>query len=190
MIRHKIPGYSTRALSPIFATLILVAIVITFGTVAYYYASNVTTSATNQYANSVADTKQSISERIGFENAKFVAVDSSNPSFPPNPSPTLTVYILNCGSANLEVDAILLHIYDSNHKPVSITPYDIKSGILSAAPKYSKMININGDTQIKPLGVGQEGYFVIKLLSGTALISGQYSIQILTKSGSSFEYAL
>ena len=57
---------SRRALSPIFATLLLVAIVITFGTVAYYYVSNVTNTATNDYVSSVADSKQTISETDWF----------------------------------------------------------------------------------------------------------------------------
>ncbi len=177
---------SKRALSPIFATLLLVAIVITFGTVAYYYASNVTTNATNEYASYVTDTRQSISERVGFEKAAFIASDSSNP---PSSGPTLTVYILNCGSAsNLQVSAVLLNEYDTNHNLDKTTPYNIEANTHSSAPSDSSFIKLN-DSALKPLNVGQEGYFAVKLSTGTTLTSGYYSIQLITKSGSSFNYA-
>jgi flagellin-like protein len=181
---HYIKKYSNwlhnkRALSPIFATLILAAIVITFGSVAYYYANNVVTNSTNNYVSSVADSQQTISERVGFESAKFIAADTSNS---PNPitGPTLTVY--------LQVNAILLEKFDNNHKLISTTPCNIEANTHTNAPSYVSFTKIN-DGVLKPLNVGQEGYFTIKLPVGTTLTSGYYSIQLLTKSGSSFEYA-
>ena len=100
-----------RALSPIFATVLLASIIIVFGSVAYYYASNITTTATNNYVSTLSDSQQSMTERISFEN---VVYDSIFPA-------TLTVYIVNCGSANnVKINSVF--IYDSNHNIVG-TPY-------------------------------------------------------------------
>ncbi len=180
--KNKLISYNKRALSPIFATLILVTIVIVFGATAYYYTSNLTTTATNSYVGSITDSQQTISERVGFESVYFISSDDSNP---PGVSPTLTVYIINCGSAsNLKVNAILLKIYDSSDNLLSTQPYNIEPGIKSGAQVQSGMKNLNQNA----LGVGEEGYFVVKLPSGTSLTTGLYTIQLITKSGSSFEY--
>src|ERR1017187_4160558 len=82
-----------RALSPIFATMLLAAIILVFGSVAYYYASNAITTATNSYVSTLSNSQQAISERIAFENVVYTPSTSSS-------SANLTVYIINCGSAN------------------------------------------------------------------------------------------
>lgn len=178
-----------KGLSPIFATLILVAIVIVFGATAYLYATNVTSATTNQLTGEMGTNQQSISERIGFQSAYFIQSDSSNPSFSPNPSPTLTVYVINSGTVSLQITGALLHIYD-NHELVSTKAANITTAIRSAVPTPDANLKyLNGASEVQTLNPGQEGYFVLKLAPGTSLSYGSYSIQIITSSGSSFEYA-
>jgi hypothetical protein len=167
-----------RALSPIFATVLLATIIIAFGSVAYYYASNVTTAATNNYVGTLSDSQQSIGERIGFEN---VAYDQF--------STTLTVYIVNCGSTNnVKINSVF--IYNSNHVIVR-TPYS-GSQILPLRPID------NGTPTPTPLpgnalNVGKEAFFSVlnvKSTDGTPLAAGSiYTIHLITQSGSSFDYA-
>ncbi len=179
--------FNNRALSPIFATLILIGIVIVFGSAAYYYANNVTTTSTNQLTQQISDSQQSLSERIGFENAIFIASDTSNNPSPPS-GPTLTVYIINSGSVNnIQLSGVL--IYDSNHNLINGNPYDIVPNTHSAAYSDASFVNINGGNTILPLNIGEQGLFAVKLASGTSLTPGSYSIQLITKSGSSFVYA-
>ena len=183
MKKYKIHKLNKRALSPIFATLILAAIVITFGSVAYYYANNVTTNATNDYVASVESSQQSISERVGFQDAVFIQDDISS-------SPTLTVYIINCGRAhNLQVNAVILDEYDIHTNDlISTTPYNILPNTQTSAPP-STFIKINDGGEVKSLNVGDEGFFTINLAPGTSLSPGHYNIQLITQRGSSFDYA-
>jgi flagellin-like protein len=174
MRKPKIPRYGTRALSPIFATLILAAIVITFGTVAYYYTSNVTTNATNEYVKSVADSKVSISERVGFENVVY----SQNPV-------NFKIYIINCGSSN-NIELNTLYVYNSNGQLV---------GYNATLSTNSPLRNIDTDALIpnNSLHLGQEGYFNAQLTktgTGTisSLASGLYTVHLITKGGSTFDY--
>ena len=159
-----------RALSPIFATMILVVIVVVFGSIAFYFSNNVSTNATNQYSSNVANSQQAISERIGFEN---VVYDRS--------SKNLTVYIINFGSANnISINSIF--IYDVNHTMVG----PLYSGSMPLHP-------ILDPTKIIVLNAGQEGYFEVKHVTQsdgiTALLSGSiYVIHLITQSGSSFDY--
>jgi|WetSurMetagenome_2_1015567.scaffolds.fasta_scaffold572321_1 flagellin-like protein len=187
MRKNKAWLRNKRALSPIFATLLLAAIVITFGTVAYYYASNVTKTATNNFVDSAVDTQRSVSERLGLENAVLISSDNSNPIYPPNPSPTLTLYFINCGlPSDIKIQNIF--IYDDNHNLVGGHPYVLSemSGLKSNAPIPSQMVNLNLGT---PLTVGKEGYIVVKLGTGISLTSGHYTVQLVTTNGSSFVYA-
>jgi hypothetical protein len=160
-----------RALSPIFATVLLASIIIVFGSVAYYYSSNITRTATNDYVNTLSDSQQAMSERIAFEN---VVYDQS--------SATLTVYILNCGSANnVQINSVFL--YNSGHSII---------GVYSGA-QISELSPM--ETPIgKALNVGQEGYFTVTLVPAPIppITSGSiytYTIHLVTKSGSSFDYA-
>jgi len=166
-----------RALSPIFATVLLASIIIIFGSVAYYYSSNITTAATNNYTSSLSDSKQTMTERISFEN---VVYDKS--------STTLTVYIVNSGSTNnVKIDSVF--IYDSNHtiegKPYSgsqILPLrPIDSGTPTPTP-------ITGNA----LNAGKEAYFSVLNVKSTAntplSIGSIYSIHLTTQSGSYFNY--
>jgi hypothetical protein len=124
---------------------------------------------------------------VGVESVTFISIDSSNPAYPPNPSPTLTVCVINSGiNSNLQFSGVLLNTYDGSHKPLSTTSYSVLSGVRSAAPVQSGMKNLNDGASLL---AGEEGYFVIKLPPGTSLAAGQYAIQLITKSGSSFEYS-
>jgi flagellin-like protein len=187
---------SRKALSPIFATLLLCAIVITFGSVAYYYASNVTTDATNEFSKSVAESQQTISQRIAVESVYF---NPSDHYYDPNPSPTLTVYVINYGLGyDIKINSILLKVYDNNHNLLTTNPYNISPNTKSSATNPSgplNMIALNAGPTILSLNPGEEGFFVVKLNDVfspsivTSLNNGQYSIQLITSSGSSFEYA-
>jgi flagellin-like protein len=162
-----------RALSPIFATLILAAIVITFGSVAYYYTSNAATNAVNQYSSSVASSQQSISERIGFENVIY----TQNPA-------TFKVSIINCGiSTNLQINT--LFAYNSTNQLVGY------NGTLTT---NSPLRNIDSGALIagNSLNVGKDGYFTARLTSNgintvNTLPAGIYTIHLSTKGGSSFD---
>ena len=106
----KFSGWSRdkRALSPIFATVLLATIIIVFGSIAYYYSNNIVTTSTNDYGKTMSNSQQSIAERIGFENVVY----SSSPA-------TLTVYIINSGgSNNIKLNSVF--IYDTNHAIVGV----------------------------------------------------------------------
>jgi archaellum component FlaF (FlaF/FlaG flagellin family) len=166
-----------RALSPIFATVLLATIIIIFGSVAYYYSSNITTVATNNYVSALSDSQQSMTERISFEN---VVYDQS--------STTLTVYIFNCGSTNnVKINSVF--IYDSNHN-IEGTPYS-GSQILPLQPideRAPTPTPITGNA----LNVGKEAFFDVlnvKSTSGTPLNDNSiYTIHLITQSGSHFDY--
>ena len=165
MVRHlgKIDALlsNNRGLSPIFATVLLASIIIIFGSVAYYYSSNLTTTATNNYVNELSNSQQSLAERIGFENVVYSKSSS-----------TLTVYVINSGSANnLKINSLILHNTTGNN-------------IVGVYP-ISNLKAIDGGASLTSLNVGKEGYFSL----GTSLNSGSlYTIQLITQSGSSFYY--
>ena len=182
--------HDKRALSPIFATVLLATIIIVFGSVAYYYASNITTTTTNNYISTLSDSQQSIAERVSFENVVFISSDPSNN--PASPTPTLTIYILNSGSANnIKINTIFF--YDTSHNVIGGSPYSISPNTHSVAASAAdpSFIKLNDGTSIKQLNVGQEGVVAInldKLAPSTSLPVG-YTIHLITESGSTFDYA-
>jgi len=164
--------FNNRALSPIFATVLLVAIVVVVGSIAYYFSTNLTTNAANQYTSTLSTSQQAISERLGYENVVYSQSSQCN----------LTVYLINCGAANnVKIDSIF--IYDQNHTIVG-TPYTPGAQI---SPIYQ--IDSSPPTLIpnNSLNVGVEGYFVINL-SGPLTHGAIYDIHLITKEGSSFDY--
>ena len=179
MVKIGVWSRNRRALSPIFATVLLATIVIIFGSVTYYYATNLTTTATNNYSKSVSTSQQSVGERIGFENVLY----SSN-------SPVnLKVYIINSGIANnIQINTAFL--YDSSKNIVGV--YSVSGGSISSL----NSIDSGGPspTPISGLNVGNEAYFTITLGKNTSgnnilLSSGSiYTIHLITQSGSAFDY--
>jgi hypothetical protein len=107
--------HDLHGLSPIFATMILAAIVISLGSVAYYYVNNVTTSNTNQLKDNIADSQQTISERLSVESVKFI--DRTIP----RPYDQLGIYIINSGLAN-GVKPSNVFIYNSNNVLIDYVP--------------------------------------------------------------------
>jgi hypothetical protein len=172
----KLGGWSRdkRALSPIFATVLLAAIILIFGTVAYYYASNITSTATNNYVSTLTDSQQAMSERLGFENVVYTPPQSS-----PSTPATLTVYIINCGSAN-NVKTNSVFLYDASHNISGGSPYSGTS--ISVLKTIEGNVAITGNS----LNVGQEGYFTVTL--GASLTNPVYTIHLITHSGSYFDY--
>jgi hypothetical protein len=167
--KHRSLRLSTRALSPIFATMILAAIVIGLGSFAYYYVNNVTTNTTNQLKDNIVDSQQTISERLSFENVVYT-------------TSSLKIYLINSGLANsVQINSVF--IYDKDHKIVG-TPY-------SNSPSISPLYQIDGPPQTpisgNQLNVGQEGYFTIDL-TGSLDIGKIYEIHLMTKGESSFDY--
>ena len=170
---------NNRALSPIFATVLLATIIITLGSITYYYATNLTTSATNSYSNSLSDSQQAVGERIGFENVLY---NSSSPV-------RLTVYVINSGLANnIQLNSAFL--YDSNHNIVGV--YSISGGSISPLRPINSVTP--SPTPLSGLNVGQEGYFKVTLgkdPSGNniSLKPGSfYTLHLITLSGSVFNY--
>jgi hypothetical protein len=164
-----------RALSPIFATVLLATIIIVFGSVAYYYSSNITRTATSDYVSSLSGSQQAIAERIGFENVVYNQT-----------SKTLTVYIINCGIANnLQINSIF--IYDSNHNIVG-QPYSgsfILQPIVNGGPSPTPITS-------NSLNIGKEASFSLTQVTKSnnqPLGSGSiYIIHLITKNGSTFDY--
>jgi hypothetical protein len=169
---------NNRALSPIFATVLLATIIITFGSLTYYYATNLTTSATNSYSSSISGSQQSVGERIGVENVLY---NSSSPS-------SLSVYIINSGlSNNIQINTAFL--YDTSHTIVGA--YSVSGGSISQLKPINSVVP--SPTPISGLNVGQEGY--VKIILGkdavgnsVSLLSGSfYTIHLVTSSGSVFD---
>jgi hypothetical protein len=162
-----------RALSPIFATVLLSSIIIVFGSTAYYYASNITTTTTNDYVSSLSNSQQSIAERISFENVIYTQ------SFPA----TLKIYILNSGSANnLKINVVF--IYDSSQNIVGAYSGSAISALNPIDGNIPTPTPITGNA----LNVGKEAYFTVTL-EGPSLISGSiYTIHLITQSGSYFDH--
>jgi hypothetical protein len=169
---------NNRALSPIFATVLLATIIIAFGSVAYYYATNLTASATNSYSDSMSDSQQAVGERICFESVLY---NSSSPD-------SLVIYLINSGLAN-NVQLNTVFLYDSSHKIIGA--YSVSDGSISSLKPIN--LEVPSPTPISGLNVGQEGYFTITLgkdVSGnniTLLPGSFYTIHLITKSGSAFD---
>jgi FlaG/FlaF family flagellin (archaellin) len=164
-----------RALSPIFATVLLATIILIFGSVAYYYATNLTTTATNNYVNTLSNSQQSMGEGISFENVVYTPPQTSPPT-----NAILTVSIINWGSANnVKIDSVFL--YDASHNIAGGSPYSYSDGSISP------LTFIDGGTiPGNSLNVGQEGYFTVTL--GASLTDPIYTIHLITQSGSYFDY--
>ena len=173
MVSFRLWSKNRKGLSPIFATVILVAIVIVFGSVAYYYASNLTNATTNNYVNTLSSNQQAIGERISLENVFYNQSAS-----------TLTIYIINSGLTNA-VKTSSVFIYDSNHNIVG-SPY--------SNSQISGFYSINSGTLLPNAGLnaGQEAYinvYNVQQSTGTNLTPGStYSCQITTQRGSVFTY--
>lgn len=163
-----------RALSPIFATVLLATIIMLFGSVAYYYANNVTTSTTNKYISDLSNSQQSVAEHIGFEN--IVYSDS--------PAPKLMVYIINSGDAhNLKINSVL--IYDSNHYIIGAYSGDTQISGLYPISAIQPAPTLSGNS----LNIGIEAYFFVTLNQPSLITDGQvYTVRVITQSGSAFEY--
>ena len=163
-----------RALSPIFATMLLAAIIIVFGSLAYYFSSNLTTNTTNNYVSTLSGNQAAIAERISFENVVYT-----------RSSTTLTVYIINSGSeSNVKINTIFL--YDASHNVVAYYPNSVNPNQITLQP-------IGGGATITAgLNVGKEAQFTlsnVKLKTGAPLTPGSiYTLQLTTQRQSVFDY--
>ena len=169
MRKYKTWHLNNRALSPIFATILLAVIVIVIGSIAFYFSNNITKTASDQYSGTLSDSQRAISERLSFENVNYT-------------SSSLDIYLINCGAASsVQVNSIF--IYDGNHNIVG-SPYSDSSQI---SPFYqidgAPFTPIYGNQ----LNIGQEGHFIVNL-SGTLANGTIYDIHLITKGGSSYDY--
>ena len=153
-----------RALSPVFATMMLVAIVMVCGSVAFFFSNNMTKNATDEYLSNLSASEQSISERMSFQHVQYNPV-----------SQTLTIYLLNYGTTNdIKLNSLIL--YDQEHKIVG-GPYDLTSTALRPID--------DGDVILSnSLNSGDEGYFAVTLT--TSLEDELYRINLITQSGAVF----
>jgi len=167
-----------KALSPIFATMILAAIVISLGSVAYYYVNNVTTNNTNQLKDNIADSQQIISERISVENVKYIDNSAIIPSTPDQ----LKIYIINSGIENAVIPRYVF-IYNSNNVLIDYVTASQLKKIDSPYPTITGGLN-----------VGKEAYFTADLLhsngGGKFSLSSPstYLLHIVTENGAGFDY--
>jgi flagellin-like protein len=180
MNRRNLRLIDRRGLSPIFATVILVAIVVVFGSLAYYFSSNLTNNATNNYVGSVATSQQSDGERLAFENVIYTPSSLSSPA-------TLKVYVLNSGiSNNLQIDTIF--IYNSNSSSHTLLAYYSHTKFNSPG-----VVDLNTLTPRSGLNIGEEGNFTVTLnptsLGPVPSLKGTVcDLRITTESGSAFDY--
>jgi hypothetical protein len=159
-----------------------VAIVVVFGSFAYYFSNNLTNNATNNIVSSAATSQQSIGERLAFENVVYN--QSSSPK-------TLTVYVLNCGiSNNLQIDSLFL--YNSGNSTHTLIAYYPRTAYYHAS-KTPGIADLKTGKTISSLNVGEEGYFTVSLsptpLGSVPNLKGSIcDVHIVTKSGSAFDY--
>ena len=164
---------STRvALSPVFATLILVAIVVICGTIAYVTAENITSTNTESFVDTAQNSQAALSERIGFENVAYDAVSNN-----------LTVCIINCGKVD-DLQIKYLFLYNITNNQQELIGYFADPILLSLGE------NITNNN----LNILQEAYFDVSLSAFSPPIElnlGPDTIYILnlkTQRGSSFDY--
>lgn len=139
---------------------------------------NLTTTATNNYSSTLANSQQSTSERISFENVVYT--NSGN-------SGTLKVYIMNCGSANnIQIGSVFLYFTSNNTLvgPPNQSNEVKSSGGSLVFPLFK--IDSGASIQSNSLNRGNEGYFTV--LSGILQYGTPYTIHVITQSGSSFDY--
>ena len=162
------------ALSPVFSTLILVAIVVICGTIAYVTAGTLTSATNESYASTARNDQAAISERIGFESVTYDVVSNN-----------LSVCIINCGQADdLQIKYLFLYNQTSNQQELI--------GYLADPILISMGESITGNN----LNILQEAHFDVSLSAlsppleltlGTDTI---YSLRLVTQRGSSFDYTL
>ena len=160
------------ALSPIFATLILVFIVTVCGAVAYLTVGTLTTASTESYSESAQNDQAAISERIGFQNMAYDDVSNN-----------MTVCIINCGKADdLQVQYVFLYNLTNNQQEL-IGYY--------ADPM---MIGVDEEVTGNSLNILQEAYFDFSLNALSPPLElglgsdTVYLLRLITQRGSSFDY--
>lgn len=162
------------ALSPIFSTLILVAIVVICGTIAYVTADNITSTNTETFVSEAQNDQAALSERIGFENIAYDAVSNN-----------LTVCIINCGKAD-DLQIKYLFLYNITNNQQELIGYFADPILVSLGESIT---NNN-------LNILQEAYFdfslgalspPLELNLGSDTI---YLLRLKTQRGSSFDYTL
>ena len=171
---------NNRALSPIFATLILIGIIIVFGSAAYLYANNVTSSATNQLGSSIADSQKSMSQRLSFEFVSY--------SYPGTSPSVFTFYVLNNGES-YSVKFTSLLIIDSQGNIVGSRDFPT-SQLKDIDPPQS------GISELTP---GDEGFFTVAIDLRNPPVTGSYvdlrspghdklyTLHLITEGGNYFE---
>ena len=162
------------ALSPVFATLILVAIVVICGTTAYLVAGNITSTNTERFVSNAQDSQAALSERIGFENVAYDAVSNN-----------LTVCIINCGKVD-DLQIKYLFLYNITNNQQEIIGYFTDPILVSLGESIT---NNN-------LNILEEAYFDVSLSALSPPLELNlgpdtiYLLHLVTQRGSSFDYTL
>ena len=110
-----------RALSPVIATIILSAVVISIGGAIWSYASGASTVIANNYVNGTMDLKNEIVERFIVEHATNTS-DGSN----------MSIWVYNYGDVDIIVDvyANATHVNSSTYSFCSNLTNTVTSGSL------------------------------------------------------------
>jgi flagellin-like protein len=110
-----------RALSPVIATIILSAVVISIGGAIWSYASGASTVIANNYVNGTMNLKNEIVERFIVEHATNTS-DGSN----------MSIWIYNYGDVDIIVDvyANATHVSNSTYSFCSNLTNSVASGSL------------------------------------------------------------
>ncbi len=137
---------NTRAVSVIISNIILIAAVISVGLVVLAWSQSQTSSYQNQYNGMVNANINQLQEKLVYE---FVSVDGSQ----------LNVYLLNCGSQNVSIAAVLVNGH-LNSTAIQIHP-------------------LGGTSIIPTIDVSQQAYFTIPTYG-----TNPYTVKIVTGRGS------
>ena len=174
MLQIRKKGLLSRnvALSPIFATLILVAIVAVCGAITYLTVGTLTTASNENYRSTAQNDQAAISERIGFQNLEYDAVSNN-----------ITVCIINCGKAD-DLQVQYLFLYNITNNEQELIGYYVDP----------IMIGIDEDITENSLNILQEAYFDFSLNALSPPLESNlgadtiYLLRLITQRGSDFDY--
>ena len=165
---------TNAALSPVFSTLILVAIVVICGTIAYVSADNITSTNTDTFVSTAKNDQAALSERIGFENVAYDSVSNN-----------LTVCIINCGKVDdLQIQYLFLYNITNNQQELIGHFTD------------PILVGLGESITLNNLNILQEAYFEVNLsalsppLELTLGSDTIYLLHLITQRGSGFDYTL
>lgn len=162
MLARRIPRiiFDKRAVSNVISATILTGVVIALSLSMFTWAQGRTSVYNNEYRETVDAETAKLKEKLTFEYVFY-----GNPS-------NITVYLLNCGTID---DVEIKNVYVSNSTWLS-------------NPSFSTLKFLNGiEIPDQDLDVGEEGYFVLSLLSTNLKRGAYYCVKVVTVRGATFD---